>query len=506
MAEVRRRVRGKDEIQSEEEQDKKAPILTAGNQRKLSYIFFIIAAVILVGLLFTTFQARWRVDTIRTGLLDIEKDIQLSPNLRVVVGFGGCVDVFLRGSELFELLGVSPPETVPTTQPEGIYTMEDIVTEYLTFFLQGAAAERYIQSEELYLHLTKVIWDKIKPDIVLGGNAPVIAKRMAEEGADVLLGVQNTKLYRDLIHPEIKMAGETAPSETQPDLHIILEFDKGESWGTHTAVRANRYILHRDHYNPRLLGLEAINDHILSFNPHLLVIGGLQMLDTYPFTEQELDERLVQLESFLSKVSASTLIHFEMASFVNADLLTKLLDKILPHCDSLGMNEQELPNLLSVLKTGKIVYISDSQIKVSKTLDTSRQLLSLINLREHNRVLSRLHIHTLAYQAVFTLSDSNNWKSGIAAAVKSSLTATRYVCGDQSIDSRKSRMILDESFSSSSIPGSQRIPIIDNTPVSCWNDGPYEICLAPVLVCTQIKQTAGGGDNLTGVGLLYHLK
>lgn len=33
-----------------------------------------------------------------------------------------------------------------------------------------------------------------------------------------------------------------------------------------------------------------------------------------------------------------------------------------------------------------------------------------------------------------------------------------------------------------------------------------QICLAPVLVCTQIKQTAGGGDNLTGVGLLYHIK
>lgn len=32
------------------------------------------------------------------------------------------------------------------------------------------------------------------PVICSGGNAPVIAKRMAEEGADVLLGVQNTKV------------------------------------------------------------------------------------------------------------------------------------------------------------------------------------------------------------------------------------------------------------------------------------------------------------------------
>ena len=51
----------------------------------------------------------------------------------------------------------------------------------------------------------------------------------------------------------------------------------------------------------------------------------------------------------------------------------------------------------------------------------------------------------------------------------------RYVCGDESIDSTKIRMILDESFSSSAIPGSKRIPIIDTTPVSCWQDGPFEV-------------------------------
>ena len=50
------------------------------------------------------------------------------------------------------------------------------------------------------------------------------------------------------------------------------------------------------------------------------------------------------------------------------------------------------------------------------------------------------------------------------------------MCGDDSIDSRMIKMILDESFSSSAIPGSKRIPIIDATPVSCWPDGPYEVC------------------------------
>ena len=32
------------------------------------------------------------------------------------------------------------------------------------------------------------------PELKLGGNGPVIAKRMLEEGADVLLAIQNEKV------------------------------------------------------------------------------------------------------------------------------------------------------------------------------------------------------------------------------------------------------------------------------------------------------------------------
>ena len=53
-----------------------------------------------------------------------------------------------------------------------------------------------------------------------------------------------------------------------------------------------RYILHRDAHNPQLKGLAAVKDAVTAFKPHLVVLGGFQMLDTYPFTEEELDARL----------------------------------------------------------------------------------------------------------------------------------------------------------------------------------------------------------------------
>lgn len=56
-------------------------------------------------------------------------------------------------------------------------------------------------------------------------------------------------------------------------------------------VTLSRYILHRDVHNPSLKGLAAVKDAVHDYKPHLVVLGGLQMLDTYPFTEEELDAR-----------------------------------------------------------------------------------------------------------------------------------------------------------------------------------------------------------------------
>lgn len=60
-------------------------------------------------------------------------------------------------------------------------------------------------------------------------------------------------------------------------------------------------------------------------------------------------------------------------------------------------------------------------------MDDTRELLAILNELPRQKPLTRVHIHTLAYQAVFTLRDNNKWMSGITTAVKSSLTATRSV-------------------------------------------------------------------------------
>jgi len=50
-------------------------------------------------------------------------------------------------------------------------------------------------------------------------------------------------------------------------------------------------------------------------------------------------------------------------------------------------------------------------------------------------------------------------------------------------------------------------------PVSCWDEIlkveqetiSIQVCVAPVLVCTQASQTAGGGDNISSAGLVLQI-
>lgn len=184
------------------------------------------------------------------------------------------------------------------------------------------------------------------------------------------------------------------------------------------------------------------------------------------------------------------------------------------------MNEQELPNLLSLLKDSNITVLSDPNPRVATVLDQMREVYRIVNQRSRNssagsdrnsaeafteaKPLTRLHIHTLAFQAMI-VTHGSQWKNTMSATAKASLTANRHVCGSDDIDTSKARLIMDDSFSISRREGSQRIPLQETRPVSCWDEDDYEICVAPVLVCTEVYQTAGGGDNVSAAGLVLQI-
>ncbi|XP_068447564.1 ADP-dependent glucokinase [Clinocottus analis] len=474
--------------------------------------------------LFVLFLAIWfqsphdavlndRLDTVLSSLLRAEGKVEMNnvAKPKVAIGFGGCVDLIVDGVTLLNKIGLPP-----TNQPlhhDYIENEVQLAESFAYFFAPGAAAERFVLNDTLFSELVEASRDLPGNRWAVGGNAPVMASRMATEGCDILLGGSFSPDFTDVLSQHITVAGNIIE---EPDIHLILEYPSGASWGHYTSRRANRYIVHSDDHNPYLDSMAEFAEKLNDFNPDLLVVGGLQMMDNFPFQEGERDALLSRLSDLLSSSSPLIGVHFEMASFVEESIMEDLLHYVIPHADSLGMNEQELPNLLSLLKGSNITVLSDPNPRVATVLDQMREVYRIVNQRSMDgsderdtngtkaKPLTRLHVHTLAFQAMIVTRGSQ-WKNTMSATAKASLTANRHVCGSNDIDPSKARLIMDDSFSISRREGSQRIPLQETRPVSCWDEGNYEICVAPVLVCTEVYQTAGGGDNISAAGLVLQI-
>ncbi|XP_031849431.1 ADP-dependent glucokinase isoform X2 [Nomia melanderi] len=345
----------------------------------------------------------------------------------------------------------------------------------------------------------------------IGGNAAIMAMRFAKEGCDVTLAAKLTKSMYQMMPQVINIVGGEVK---QDDIHLIMEYKRGDVWGPYSSVRANRYIIHSDTSNPMIRSLDPFDEFLSVTEPNLIVVSGLQMMDNYPFLEGERQKLLLKVKKQLLERPLSTKIHFEMASIVENEFFYELIESVLPYVDSLGVNEQEIASLKEFV-VGGLSNVADSMPNVTVVLDQMRMVFELIRLKNivnsSPRKLSRIHVHSLAYQVIF-IEKGSEWKNTMAAAAKASLTAHRHVCATNHVDVKKAALMLDDRFLTSVKDGTE-ISLDINKPVSCWDEVlsgviekiPIQICVAPGLVCTETAQTAGGGDNISSAGLVLQV-
>lgn len=442
------------------------------------------------------------------GLEKLENKYVVTSRPRVAIGYGVCTDVYIDAKHLLEYTDeVGRPEHF-----DEINTELELLKSFAYYFRHGAAAERYMANRTLFDELVLRARSFPSSYSTIGGNAAIMALRFAKEGCDVTLAAKITKSLHQMIPQVIRVVGGEVRRD---DIHLIMEYKHGDAWGPYTSTRANRYIVHNDANNPMISSFDVFDKVLGKTEPNLLVISGLQMMDNYPFPEGQRQKLLQKVKRQMMERPAATHVHFEMASFAEDKLLFELCNSVIPFADSLGMNEQEIANLHNAMYYGNISLVANSTPRVATVLDQMRTLFKLIRSRsktiENSRELTRIHVHTLAYQAIFTVKDSV-WKNTMAAAAKASLTAHRHVCATSDVNVKKAALILDESFSTSIIDGT-RIALDIDKPVSCWNEIltidneniPIHVCVAPVLVCTEASQTAGGGDNISSAGLVLQI-
>lgn len=497
--------------------------------------YFAIAAF--VALFSIIFQAYFfGSKTLQTKTFIIQSMVQLESNHkidtrgnnpRVVVAYGSCSDLNVRAIDFLNYTESLKNFAIRDESDDEIHTYDDFMRSFMFYFSKGAAAERYTPNKELFKSIVALAKKQSSHRWELGGNAPVMGKRFHLEGAKVLIASTMSKKQRSHLMEGIEVTEFEPSDDFVDDIHLIFEYKTGDKFGEHVAPRANRYIIHSDANNPMITSLELLN--VNDFHPKLFIVSGLQMLDNFPFKPVSIrSERLMSVRNQMTTVEKSTLIHFEMASFVEIELIKELLTNVIPFSDSLGMNEQEVDNLVHVLETGKISLSADSNPRVATTLDQMRKVLRIVNLDyfksrktdKNFRMLSRIHIHTLAFQLLLNVKGSK-WSNIKNAAAKSSLTAHRHVCQTSYVNPESAQLILDDSFSTSADPNDsegdvrpKRIDIRSDDPVPCWNETiaidpttslDVVICVSPVLVCKEARKTVGAGDNISSAGLVLQI-
>ncbi|PIK52129.1 putative ADP-dependent glucokinase [Apostichopus japonicus] len=243
---------------------------------------------------------------------------------------------------LLEELNIEPP---PEVKHYGsIEGKKELSETFAFFFSKGAAGERYLHDKALFEDVLKLVEKKPSAAWYIGGNAPAMANRLAKEGCEVLLGGRMSQKLRGQLQEGVKVVG--TPLE-KDDVHLIMEYKTGEVWGKYKTPRANRFIVHSDSSNPMLESLDEFREELGAFKPQAVVIGGLQMMDNFPFREEERQSRLLELQKLMVGLSPDIKTHFEFASFAEEQMLRDLLQYIIPYSNSIGMNEQELPTLQS---------------------------------------------------------------------------------------------------------------------------------------------------------------
>ena len=71
----------------------------------------------------------------------------------------------------------------------------------------------------------------------IGGNAAVMAMRLVREGCDVLLAAKMTTSLAQMMPEAVTVVGGEIERD---DIHLILEYKRGEMWGPYSSPRANR--------------------------------------------------------------------------------------------------------------------------------------------------------------------------------------------------------------------------------------------------------------------------
>ncbi|XP_030282617.1 ADP-dependent glucokinase isoform X2 [Sparus aurata] len=417
---------------------------------------------------------------------------------KVAVGVNACVDVVVSGVGLLQALAVDPGVGL---DHEVLHSKEDLREAFIHYMERGAAAERFFSNKEVFQRIARAAAEYPGAKLYVGGNAALIGQKLATypDLMVLLCGPVGPKLH-EMLDEQIVVPPESL-QETD-EYHLILEYKAGEQWGSVQAPQANRFIFSHDVSNGAMSSLETFVASLDDFQPELVVLSGLHMMEGQG--RQLWEERLKEAVSAISDIRRDVPIHLELASMTDKDYMNSIMQEVMPIVSSIGLNEQEL---LFLSQAGEGPHSDMATWKGIPDMGRVSDILLWI-LEQHGRSdpsseadLTRIHFHTLAYHILATVD--GYWGNQAAAVMAGARVASSQSCGLQSVDVSKVELKAPLDFHSSHAEPREKLSLNPAEPVTVWQRGNVTFHMTPVLVCKQPLRTVGLGDAISAEGLIY---
>jgi ADP-dependent phosphofructokinase/glucokinase len=421
--------------------------------------------------------------------------------------------VALLGADLQELMADGPRTiTVP----------QDVLRGFLKCFSTGSAMEWLVHDESAFQWMRANIgYDRLQ----MGGQGGIIGNVLSVCGAKQVfvhcasLPEQQAKLFLD--RPNLLSAdpqGKPAPAARiareadLPLIHWILEFDKGSSLEIGGEIvrcpKSNRFIATWDPQNFRLAIDPAF--HTLIQNARgveTVLLAGYQML-SHPLLDgasglARVDESMQVVDAW-RKQHQGLCVHFEFASTQDKAIRKHLLDHVAPWADSIGLNEQEMIDILEV--AGEEIFADECRRDMHGTT-LFKALEWLFSYTKAKRIQLHFFGMYVTIQAKHHATPIETTRDGmiLAATIAAAKAGTGSIEKEENLLWAHGREVADVALAELLAIATH---LGDGTPVEdlmltgVWRGQAFDVAAVPTILIDKPITLVGMGDTISSLSLI----
>jgi ADP-dependent glucokinase len=447
-------------------------------------------------------------------------DLSSDENDNVWVCCNTNIDMIVNGVDAIEAIlsnvpGASDSLHVRLAETEVLANVSHFIGAFYDAMRSGSAAERFMESANAMNDILDALNDDDADGgarFATGGNAALMANRLAAIGARAsLFGPIGSRLAATL-NGGVRVAIDQDRDQDQDQVHLIMEYARGAhavigGGGERiVAPRANRFIASHDVSNMRLYGVDEMLRRIEASDgsdlPPLLVISGSHIIEGLVRRDVAAhDERVRTLRAAIDAArQRHAVAHLELASIGEARTMDAVTRLVVPHADSIGLNEQELGALYAAV--GGEVHAPDA-FKAPSAGVAIEAIEHVLDWVGADRPLSRVHMHFLSYH-VICVSDAAKWPraSTVRAVAAGSRATTTQACGPQP-DRWPDASALELQHIPALVDISDELDPLDMS--LSRQSGGFVCSVSPVVVCQQPTRVVGLGDTISSTAIYVQL-